>query len=314
MKELLSKFKKWVTVARLSKLEEMSSRLTLTGPKDVINQRQSVGDGSTAIQVAGDYHATPYTEVRAIFEDLLELNFPRIQSAAEIAAKSNFAELLEELRHAIEKRHDQIDKTKLQDPDIQYQIQELVVYAARKGSKSNPELLCELLAEVLSSNTSELFDLVAEDARRALPRLAKRHIALLAFSCFSEDLEITATDPDGLSHALEDVIPHLESASDNTLDDLRYLYSLGVASERGIVHVGLIPRCIQSQGELSGKNVEQLREICKEHGESLANISRLLDLTDACLLGRFLNTSTGKLIGCIYFSRISRLDIRGIFG
>ena len=142
-------------------------------------QKQEVGDNSQAVQVNGDLIVTPYQELRAIFQDLFQLNFPKIRELAQATAQQRVDSLLEELKRAFEKHQDTIDSEKFSDPGMQYEMQAIAIDVARRGEKSNMDLLCELFCTMMDKNCPELIELIAAEARRILPTLSKKHISRL---------------------------------------------------------------------------------------------------------------------------------------
>ena len=133
------------------------------------NQKQDVGTNSTAIQVNGDLTITPYQEIKAIFLDLFELNFPKVQQIASKIAQERIDKLLIELEKSFSKHKDSIDKEKFTEPSVQFEMQAIAIDVARRGEKSNIELLCELLSTILSKDCPELIELISSEARRVLP-------------------------------------------------------------------------------------------------------------------------------------------------
>lgn len=75
-------------------------------------QKLDVGENSSAIQAGGNVTITPYLELRAIFLDLFELNFPRIQQVAKETANQRVDAMLEELKKSFEKHKNDIDPSK----------------------------------------------------------------------------------------------------------------------------------------------------------------------------------------------------------
>ena len=152
-------------------------------------QKQTVGNGSNAIQVNGDLVLAPnYDQVKSMFLDLFELNFPKIQAIAKNEAETRVNMLLKSVEKSFEKHKDLIDSKKFYDPGIQYEMQEMSKSVARLGSRSNFELLSEVFASKLHSDCSEIMELVSAEALRVIPQLTKMHITLLSVMVVASDL------------------------------------------------------------------------------------------------------------------------------
>lgn len=100
-------------------------------------QKQQIGNNSTGIQVQRDLVLGPnYTDIRAIFLDLFQLNFPKVQEIASKTADERVEKLLEELEYSFRKHKDVIDAEKFTDPSLQYEMQSIAINVARRGEKS----------------------------------------------------------------------------------------------------------------------------------------------------------------------------------
>lgn len=276
-------------------------------------QKQTVGDNSTAIQVNGNLVITPYHEIRRIFLDLFELNFPKIQKIAEKKAREHVEEMLQQLKKSFEKHKDGIDPDKFSDPFIQYEMQEIAKDVARRGEKSNIELLCELFSTIVSKDCPELIELVASKAREILPILAQKHIAYLSLEILvneapPSDQIKTITD---LNESLSDIIEHIKGANYITPGDLQYLASVGAIETRGIIVMGIVPSILKSINHFKNKNYKEIEKLC--HENNYKNISALLDLMNKCLIGRYQLMAVGRLIGWLNISRFSNVDLKNLF-
>ena len=146
-------------------------------------QNLKTGENSTSIQVGGDVNIQEnnYLEIKEIFLDLFDLNFPKILEEAKEIVDQRIAELLKELERSFMKNKDSIEKTKFNEPAIQYEIQKMTIDVARRGKKSNLELLCELFSTLVSTDCPEIIELIASDTLKILPLLNKKHLAYLSF-------------------------------------------------------------------------------------------------------------------------------------
>jgi len=274
-------------------------------------QKQDVGNNSTAIQANGNITITPYHELRTIFLDLFELNFPRIQQVAKEIADNRIQSFLSELQSSFEKHKEHIDPVKFSEPAIQYEMQAMAIDVARKGDKSNIELLCELFCTIMSKDCPELIELIASEGRRILPMLSSRHVSYLSLEIIVNEASIPGTNLNAIDQSIGETINHIKEAKNTTYSDLQYVACAGAIVQRGITVVGTVPSFFMDIPELKGKNAEQIIEHSKING--LKNLPKLLKLLQRCHIGRFELTAVGRLIGWLNLSKFSQIDIKTLF-
>ncbi|MBO1520182.1 LPO_1073/Vpar_1526 family protein [Oceanisphaera pacifica] len=274
-------------------------------------QKQDVGENSTAIQAGGNVTITPYQELRAIFLDLFELNFPRIQQAAKETADQRIEAMLDELQKSFIKHKDQIDPRKFEEPAMQYEMQAMAIDVARKGEKSNVGLLCELFCTMMSKDCPELIELIAAEARRILPNLSPKHVSYLSLEVLVNEAALTAPNLQTINHIVGQTLSHISKCSQVTQSDLQYISVSGAIVARGITHVGVTPSFIKDIPELKGKNAEQIIEYSNKNG--LNSFSELQDLITKLHIGHFQLTAVGRLIGWLNLSKFTQIDIKQLF-
>ena len=274
-------------------------------------QYQLVGDHSTVIQAEGDVSiATPYTELRAIVEDLFKLNFPKVQEMAMSTAQASIDAFLGELKKAFGLHKDKIDPAKFADPGIQFEMQAMCIDAARRGERSHFDLLSELLCTILEKKCPELIELISVEARKAIPMLAKRHLCCLSLHVLATEARIDG-DISSINEYLETLLEHIEEAEKITPSDLHYIACTGTIIQRPVILLGMIPQMFAQFSVFNGKSDEQSLEICKKEG--FTAIQSLIEMTRKCKVGNFQLSATGKLIGWLSISRFSPVDIEGLF-
>jgi len=274
-------------------------------------QKQEVGDHSTAIQVGGDLTVTSYQDIRAIFNDLFELNFPKIQQIAAGKARESLDEMLEELRSAFERHKETIDKEKFTEPGIQYEMEGIAIDVARRGKKSNMEMLCELLCTITSRDCPELIELVAGEARRAIPMLSKKHLSYLSVEVIVKEAEYEGKEVALINAHIALVNNHIIHSKELKFGDLQYLNSLGVINQRGIRTTGIIPNFIKNLPVFENKKDNEIKDYCKENG--MVNILNFFEIMEVCYIGSYYLTATGRLIGWLNLAKFSHVDIKKLF-
>ena len=258
-------------------------------------QKQDVGENSTAIQAGGNVTITPYQELRAIFLDLFELNFPKIQQVAKETADKRVEAMLDELQKSFAKHKEQIDPRKFEEPAMQFEMQAMAIDAARKGEKSNVDLLCELFCTIMSKDCPELIELIAAEARKILPNLSPKHVSYLSLEVLVNEVALTAPNLLTINHTVAQTLNHISNCSQVTQSDLQYISVSGAIVARGITHIGVTPSFIKAIPELKGKKPEEIIEFSKKHG--LNSFVQLQDLITKLHIGNFQLTAVGRLIG-----------------
>ena len=274
-------------------------------------QKQEVGNNSLAIQAEGNVTVTPYLELKAIFLDLFDLNFPKIQQLAKETADKRVECLLDEMKTSFEKHKNEIDKAKFAEPGMQYEMQAMAIDVARKGDKSNLDLLCELFCTMMSKDCPELIELIASEARRILPMLSKKHVSYLSLEIMVKEASFQLPIIQDVDKALSQTLNHIHESANITYSDLQYITCAGAIVRKGITHVGVVPNFIKDIPELKVKNADQLRQYADQH--RLVNIIKIFDLIKTCHIGNYDLTAVGRLIGWLNLSKYGQIDIKQLF-
>ena len=275
-------------------------------------QNQEVGDKSTAIQVAGNvYVGHNYEEIKKIFLDLFELNFPRVQQQAKEIATQRVNDFLEELRKSFNKNKEAIDQSKFIDPGIQYEMQQMAVDVARRGNKSNMELLSELLCTITSSNCPELIELIASETRKIIPMLSKKHLSYLSFEILFLEGEFAGKTLEEINTSLKDIINHLDGLENIGGGDISYLFSNGCIKARGIRVTGIVPSIVKSIKEYEKIDLPKLKIVLQEKG--LSNIETFITLSEKLGIGTYYPSAYGRLIGWLNLGKYSGVDPKQLF-
>jgi hypothetical protein len=275
-------------------------------------QAQKIGNNSSGIQVQGDYVASPsYTDLKAVFMDLFQLNFPKIQEVAANTANERVEKLLEQLKESFDKYKDKIDIKKFEDPFLQYEIQTMTINVARRGEKSNMSLLTELLCTVASNDCPELIELISSEALQIVPLLSKRHLDYLSLQILTNEASMGEQNVQNVNSTLRKSLEHISEAENLTSGDLQYIACTRAIETRGIFQTGIIPIILKKVPELKDKNVKEIIEYCTEN--NLEYIAKLLELVEVCNIGSYRLMAIGRLIGWLNLSSFSKVDVKKLF-
>lgn len=275
-------------------------------------QKQEVGNNSTGIQVQGDYIATTsYTDLRAIFMDLFQLNFPKVQEIAANIANERVDKLLEELKESFEKHKTEIDANKFVDPSLQYEMQSMAINVARRGDKSNMKLLTELLCTVASKDCPELIELISSEALRVVPMLSKKHLDYLSLEILVNEATMGNQSAFNINISLQATLAHICDAERLTIGDLQYIACTGAIETRGILYTGIVPHILKEVPDFKDKKPDEIKSYCSSY--HLENINKIMELVDKCMIGRYQLMAIGRLIGWLNLSRFSSVDVKKLF-
>lgn len=276
------------------------------------NQRQEVGDCSTGIQVQGDLIvSTSYSEIKEIFIDLFQLNFPKIQEISAQIANERFDSLLEEIKNSFEKHRLEIDPSKFVDPSIQYEMQSMAINVARRGEKSNIKLLTELLCTVASKNCPELIELISSESLRIAPMLSRKHLAYLNLELLVNEVTVDIQNAEEFNHKILSILDFISESEKNTVGDLQYLACIGAIEKRTIIISDKIPSIIKNIIEFKDKGYEEIKTYCLER--NLVNISQIMELAYKCGTGNYELMAVGSLIAWVNLSQFTDVDLNTLF-
>ncbi len=271
-------------------------------------QKQNIGNNSNAVQVSGDIViGSSYSELKEIFMDLFEMNFPRVQEIARQEADTRVAKGLDSLETALKRNSDNIDTQKFTDPNIQYELQELGKNFARFGEKSNYELLGELFATLLNRNSTDVVSLISGEALQVVPKLTTMHVSILTVMSLVYDLTMDNTTLERLEATLSPIVERIDKVELTRISDLNYLVTMGCLRVRAVILVNNQPLIITKTDEyksIGAKNFENSGVI-----KSYKNISLVYEWMKSCLAGRFELTPMGRLIGMSYINDLLNLDV-----
>lgn len=154
-----------------------------------MNQKATVKDNSTSVQVAGDMSVgLNFENCERLFNLLLHENFPKLEAAAAQKAQENVNRLVSSTYQKLEARLEQIEISKLAEPDVQSTFNSAVQGAAKKGDKIDINLLSELLQSRLEKESDDYVDNCVESAVDIIPKLTHELLSVLPIVHFIQSL------------------------------------------------------------------------------------------------------------------------------
>ncbi|WP_210486933.1 LPO_1073/Vpar_1526 family protein [Pantoea ananatis] len=151
-------------------------------------KKQHVGDGSNAIQVAGDATiGNSTTEVIAICELVISNKMVALRDEAFEIAIARARQFGQEIAEKISTNVDEHIMDKLRDPDVQFAINQAVTQVVRKGSGTKSEVLKELIVSKIN-NEEEQEDLIIDHAIEVTQRLTTNEIKFLSLIIYFREV------------------------------------------------------------------------------------------------------------------------------
>lgn len=158
---------------------------------------QSVNRSENVIQVAGNAEITnryglAVHEVKELAQIFMRENFPVLREEAIAAAQANVQQFLREFESKLTQNIGRIDPNKFRDPDVQSSLNDAVLESAKKGPRSNSDLLAELVIERLNAAPNDYVSLVVSEAIKIVPRLTPEQIGFLTFALFMTSMKVAS--------------------------------------------------------------------------------------------------------------------------
>ncbi|WP_462172023.1 LPO_1073/Vpar_1526 family protein [Pseudoalteromonas xiamenensis] len=148
-----------------------------------MSQKATASENASILQAEGNItinQNVSFTEVERICTILFENNFPKLLDDAKKQSEEHVRSFVKIALEKIERSQSTIDIAKLAEPDVQSTFNSAVMTAARKGDKTDLDILAELLSNRLQSGNSDAIDLAIEFAVELIPKLTNAQLNLIA--------------------------------------------------------------------------------------------------------------------------------------
>ena len=145
------------------------------------NQTQSVAEGSTAIQAAGNVTVVglTHTEARALFFDLLKGYFADLTGEAVKTAHARVAEITDKFLAKLEAQNP-AGIQQAQDPGFQHALLTVQREHSKCGDEELGNLLVDLLVDRTKHPTRDILQIVLTECLRVAPILTSGQLSTLA--------------------------------------------------------------------------------------------------------------------------------------
>jgi hypothetical protein len=192
-------------------------------------QRQKVGENSTAIQAGGDVNiGLQYTDVKEIFYDLFQNNYPTLVKSAADEARKNVDECFAKLERRLIAEKENINVEKFAESNTQFLLNDTIKICARKGTKIDIDSLLDVFTLTLCKDTSPILELISEQVLSVLPRLTKEYIEVMTIIHIVTKVKF---DISGIDRIYKKLINVIDLNKQLSQDVGLYLDSIGLVSK-----------------------------------------------------------------------------------
>jgi hypothetical protein len=155
--------------------------------------KKTISNNSTGIQADGDVTVNvglTFEQVEKLTNLFLEQNFPKLRDDAMQKAMENTQLFLKEFEKKLSQEFQNINPDKFSDPDVQYSLNEAVIETAKRGNKSNFDVLADLVIKKAYSKQTDLQSLSISEAIKVVARLTSEQINLLCIEYIFSHMSI----------------------------------------------------------------------------------------------------------------------------
>lgn len=148
-----------------------------------MSEKKIISENSSGIQADRDITVNvglTFEQVEKLTTFFLKENFPKLREDAMKLAQENVQNLLNEFEKQLKEKFSTINPNKFSDPDVQNSINDAVIETAKRGSKSNIDLLVDLIFKRVQQTDNDLQSLTASDAIKIISRLNTGQINFLS--------------------------------------------------------------------------------------------------------------------------------------
>lgn len=192
------------------------------------NNKNSIGMQIEKIVIS---HSPTLAEVELICKGIFYDNFIKIQDEVKQIVDCRIQEFSEKLFEKLEKIN-LFDMNKFKIPDIQYNLYQAQNAYVRTENEEKRDIIIEIIASRINSEEESNLQLNYNQAIELLPKINKKHIDILTFLFFINEVGVTYLENIQMPKDKEQLIRYLDTLMqfinfEITGNDLRYLSSCG---------------------------------------------------------------------------------------
>jgi len=228
-----------------------------------MTDKKIISKNSTGIQADRDVIVNvgpTYEQVENLTKLFLQENFPKLREDAMKLAHQNVQDFLNEFEKQLKEKFNTINPDKFSDPDVQNSINDAVIETAKRGNKSNLELLVDLIFKRVQNTENDLQSLTASDAIKIIPRLDSGQINYLSIIfLFSHMNLIDCNHLKEYDITCSKLLPIKNNVDRLTPWNIQYLESQGCLVHLIVGHDNIINQLKKKYSSLNDRTETELR-------------------------------------------------------
>jgi hypothetical protein len=195
----------------------------------MIGRGKKISKNSSGIQADRDVTVNvglTFDQVEKLTQLFLKENFPQLRDDAMKIAHENVDKFLKEFEKQLTQKFQEIDASKFSDPDVQSSINDAVLETAKRGDKSNLDLLTDLVFKRVRQDNNDLQSLAAGDAIKIISRLNTGQINYLSIMVLFDHMSLpNCTDIRQYDTTCKILLPILSHVDNLSGWNIQYLES-----------------------------------------------------------------------------------------
>ena len=145
-----------------------------------IKQKIQNGEKSFSLQAGHDInYGLSYDEVKQIFYDLFDKNFPKLVGKAKEEIDSRINLLWQQLLKDLQKNQNEIELNNFSNPNIQYELSQISKDSARFGNIDNYSILSKIFISQLKKDSQSVNEQIISECLDIVPKLSKKQLYIL---------------------------------------------------------------------------------------------------------------------------------------
>lgn len=261
--------------------------------KQNINIKTNDSSSIVIQQVKDSKNELTFEGCERLFSLLLNENLPKLEKIAKDKAIENSRILIRETYQKLDKRIDDIQLSKLAEPDVQNIYNKAVQSVALKGNKIDINLLSELLEYRIEKGNDDYLDNCIDSAIEKIPKLTNELLAAIAVTYTIELLKFnTKSIDDDIFKSVNNL--YLSQCKNITVHKIMTIASLGIATIQTTITGSSSERIIKNHSILNVPEAEK----------SYPHAFITLKYYQLLLLDRLLLNDSGIVIGKKLMERV----------
>lgn len=273
-------------------------------------QNQKIGDDSIGFQAGRDIKISAglnYQDVKNIFNDLFELNFEKVREEAKEIARFNYNIFLDSFEKVFKEKINNIDKSKLKEPNFQNNLSETIKATSIRGEKCNLNLISEILALSIEKDSGDKIELIASESLTIAPKLSRQQFSFLATIFLIQECHMNVNSIEEITDNYHPILQKLLIAMDKltTTDRQALIYFRAYSYSQIIFTRNVFQGLANNYGILLGKKADENRIEFEKYSPEFTNMMNSLEIYE---FNNYSLSPIGKLLGVQFLKEIHPIN------